>query len=500
MLNDQVTNSAAKKPFWHKIIVNKFSAPVVIVFVVIASLAATFLIAREGYELGLILVCALIGLPVLYATVVYPEFGIVTLIVVSFFINFSSRVLPEPTPIGLVMDAITWLLILGFFVRKRKEKGWAYFKNPITYWTLIWIGYNIFEIFNPVSPDILEWVFTVRTVGIILLMYFVFLYHIRTIKFVRLLLKIWLVLAFISGLQGFQQEYWGLFPFENEWLHRFPERFKLLFIGGHLRKWGPFSDPVVFAYNMVAAALICIALMLSNIKTSKKIILFLLASFFFTVMLYSGTRASYVIIPSAMVMLTILNFNKRIFAFVCVCGMVLGFLVVVPTSNPTLARFQSAFRPSKDASFEQRAKNQEMIKPYILSHPIGGGLGSVGVWGERFAPNSYLAKFPPDSGYVRVAVEMGWIGLLLYCVFNFVILYMGIRYFYLIRDPELKTYCLAMILIIFAFDIGNYPQQALVQYPSNILFYLAMALLSVLMRLDVEKRNVNPGSTAAITR
>lgn len=500
MLNEQVTHSAAKKPFWQKIIIKKFSAPVVIAFAVLASLAATFLIAREGYVPGLILICALVSLPVLYATVVYPEFGIIALIVVSFFINFASRFLPEPTPIGLVMDAITWLLILGFFVRKRKERGWAYFKNPITYWTLVWIGYNIFELFNPVSPTMLEWVFTVRTVGIILLMYFIFLYHIRSIAFVRLLIKLWLVLAFIAALQGLVQEYWGLLPFENEWLHRYPERFKLLFIAGHLRKWGPFSDPVVYAYNMVAAALICIALVLGKIKRKKKVLAFLLAVIFFTAMLYSGTRASYVIIPSALVMLTILNFNKKIFMAVCVCGMALGFLIVVPTSNPTLIRFQSAFKPSKDASFEERAKNQERIKPYILSHPIGGGLGSVGVWGQRFAPNSYLAKFPPDSGYVRVAVEMGWIGLLLYCVFTFIVLYTGLRYYYLIRDPELKTYCLAMILIIFAFDIGNYPQQALVQYPSNILYYLAMALLSVLMRLDVEKRSANPAQATAVTQ
>jgi len=127
-----------------------------------------------------------------------------------------------------------------------------------------------------------------------------------------------------------------------------------------------------------------------------------------------------------------------------------------------------------------------------LSHPIGGGLGSVGVWGQRFAPNSYLAKFPPDSGYVRVAVELGWIGLLLYCIFNFVIMYKGIQYYYTIRNPELKTYCLGMILFIFAFDVGNYPQQALVQYPSNILFFLAMAILNITMRLDIAERKLKP--------
>ena len=71
-------------------------------------------------------------------------------------------------------------------------------------------------------------------------------------------------------------------------------------------------------------------------------------------------------------------------------------------------------------------------------------------------------------------------------------MYKGLQYFYLIKDPELKTYCLGMLLIIFAFDVGNFPQQALVQYPSNILFYLAMALLIVTMRLDLEQRKSQP--------
>ena len=488
MLNHQVRNNVPRKSFWDKIILDKLSRPIVIVFLILASVCCSFLVARGGMVIGVVLLCAIVGLPAAYATVAYPEFGICTLITVSFFINYFARFLPEETPLGLVMDALTYLLILGFFIRQKKERDWSYFRNPITYFILIWIGYNFFEVINPSAASILAWVYTVRTVGFIMLMYFVFVFNIRSKESLRFLLKLIIVLEFLSGLSAFQQEHFGLFPFENEWLHRDPARFGLLFIGGHLRKWGLFSDPVVYAYNMVAAALLCIALVMSNIKSNKKIILGFLIAFFFMVMLYSGTRASYVIIPAAMVMLTILNFNKKILAVVIIGGTILGFLIIIPTSNPTLARFQSAFKPSKDASFNERAKNQERIKPYILSHPIGGGLGSVGVWGKRFAPHSYLAQFPPDSGYVRVAVEMGWIGLLLFCVFNFVIMYKGIHYFYLIKDPELKSYCLAMILIIFAFDVGNYPQQAIVQYPSNILFYLAMALLNVTMRLDIQQR------------
>ncbi|WP_259070658.1 O-antigen ligase family protein [Mucilaginibacter sp. X4EP1] len=488
MPNGSVADNIQKKNLWDKIVAEKLSNPLVIAFLVLVSLGITFIIAREGYVAGVVMVCLMVGVPLAYACVINPEFGISVLIIASFFINYVSRFLPEETPIGLIIDVLTYLLIIGFFVRQKTERDWTRFRNPITYFILIWLGYNLLEVINPNSPTILEWVYTVRTVGFIMLMYFVFLFHIRSKEFLKFLIKLWLVLALIGGLVGFQQEYFGLLPFEHTWLHAIPERFPLLFIGGHLRKWGIFSDPVVFAYNMVAAALLCIALIISKIKPKQKLILGLGAAFFFTVMLYSGTRASYVIIPAAMVMLAILTFNKRVLFFVASAGLILGFLVVIPTSNPTLARFQSAFKPSKDASFEERAKNQERIKPYILSHPIGGGLGSVGVWGQRFAPNSYLAKFPPDSGYVRIAVEMGYIGLLIYCIFNFVIMYKGLNYYYLIKDPELKSYCLAMLLIIFAFDIGNYPQQALVQYPSNILFYLAMAILNVTMRLDLEQR------------
>ncbi|MDR3696126.1 O-antigen ligase family protein [Mucilaginibacter sp.] len=492
MLNDEVENNVQKRTFWESLIIKKFEAPAVIIFAVLSSLFLTFVIARGGYQIGIVIICGLIALPLAYATVAYPKFGIVTLIILAFFINYPSRFLPENTPIGLTMDVWTYLLLLGLLIKMKHDKQWAYFKNPITYFLLAWLAYNMFEIINPSSPSIFEWIFTVRTVAFIMLMYFVFLYHIRTKEFIKYLIKIWLALDVLAAISGIQQEFFGLFPFEHSWLFKEPGRFKLLFIAGHLRKWAIFSDPVVFAYNMVAAALLCIALMFGPLKFNRKVILGCLASLFLFVMLYTGTRASFIILPAGILMLFILKLNRHIFIFSIISGLFLLVLIKVPTSNATLARFQSAFKPSKDASFEERAKNQEAIRPYILSHPIGGGLGSVGVWGQRFAPNSYLAKFPPDSGYVRVAVELGWIGLLLYCVFNFVIMYKGIQYYYVIKDPELKTYCLGMVLFIFAFDVGNYPQQALVQYPSNILFFLAMAILNITMRLDIAERKLKP--------
>jgi hypothetical protein len=54
---------------------------------------------------------------------------------------------------------------------------------------------------------------------------------------------------------------------------------------------------------------------------------------------------------------------------------------------------------------------------------------------------------------------------------------------------------MAMVLIIFALNIGNYPQQAFVQYPTNILFYLAMAIINITIRLDKQKNWLQPAIT-----
>jgi hypothetical protein len=481
---DKTNNTEAKVTFGQRLLIQKFSNPFVLVFLALAVVFISLIV----YKLGIIgfgaIVVITLGLPILFGIVAYPQFGITVLIITSFFINYVSEFLPDAVPIGTLLDAITYLLILGFFIKQKSENNWTYFKNPISTLIIIWLAYNLLEVANPSASSVLAWIYTVRTVGFIMLMYFVFVYHIRSVNFIKYVFKLWILLDVIAAISAFQQENFGFLPFEKKWLYSDPLRVGLLFINGHMRKFGIFSDPVTFSYNMVIGALLCIALTMGNIATRKKIILGCTAAFFLYVMLYSGTRAAYVLLPASLAILAVLNFNRKVLMSTIIAGLMLTFLIVVPTSNPSIKRFQTAFSPSDDPSYNVRAENQKRIKPFILSHPLGGGLGSVGIWGRRFSPNSMLAKFPPDSGFVRVAVEMGWVGLILFCTLFFVVLRSGINYFFLIKDPRLKNYCMAMVLVIFAFNIGNFPQQAIVQYPSNIIFYLAIAIIVACKRLD----------------
>lgn len=483
---DNKENSTVSAWLRKRLLIEKLNNP--LGYIILFGCAAVFaaVISFSGSSSGILLIIAVISVPLVYSIVAYPRFGIIVLLLMAYLL-FSFMKLGIDFPLGTLMDGLQVLLILGFFICQKKENNWKIFKSPISVIIIIWILYNLLQIANPEAESRLAWVYTVRSVAVVMLMYFIFMFQVRTVAFIRLILKIWILLSLIGAIYAFKQEFIGFSAGEEAYLHSDPNIASLLFIAGHWRKFSIFSDPVSFAYNMAISSLLCICLIAGNIRTWKKIVLSVLTVIFLIAMLFSGTRGAYVLIPAALALFAILNFSKKVLLFTIAGGLFISFLIIIPTSNPSIVRFQTAFKPSDDASYTLRKINQKRIQPYILSHPLGGGLGATGVWGQRFAPNSFLANFPPDSGYVRIAVELGWIGLLIFCIFMFIILKTGINNFYRIRDPELKTYCLAMTLIVFALNIGNYPQEALVQFPVSIYFYLAVALINITYNLDQQK-------------
>ncbi|SKB82443.1 O-antigen ligase family protein [Daejeonella lutea] len=461
-----------------------------IIVLLTVSIGAGYLIYQGGVKTSALILVGTVAIPLIYGVIAHPKVGILVMLIAAYLIMWIMRMGLTSFPLGTLMDGLLALLILGLFIKQKYNPDWTILKGPISTLILIWIGYNFLEIINPSSTSRMAWMYTIRSVAIVMLSYFIFSYHIRSRDFLKLIIKVWLSLSMFAALYGFKQHHFGFFQFEEEYLNSDPLIMNLLFIGGVWRKFSIFSDPVAFSYNMVVSSLLCVGLMFGPVSRAKKWILGFMIAFFLLNMIYSGTRGAYVLFPAAMILLSILVFNKKVLMLTALGGIIVLILINIPTSNPALFRFQSAFKPSEDASFNVRAINQKMIQPYIQSHPMGGGLGSTGVWGQKFSPGSFLASFPPDSGYVRVAVELGWIGLLIFCTLIFVILKTGINNYYKIKDPELKSYCLAMTLIVFALNVGNYPQEALVQFPTNVYFYLVVALINVTLRLDQENNHL----------
>lgn len=454
--------------------------------IIILSLGFSVTLSIFGIKYAAVFLAILIAIPTAIIIIAYPKAGIIILLIAAYFIMWIIR-MGVDFPLGTVMDGLQVLLIFSFFLNQKFNPNWDIFKTPIAIIILIWEVYALLQFANPTAESRLAWLYTVRSVAVVTLMYFIFSYFITTISFVRLIIKVWMFLTFLGALNAFKQEHFGFFAFEEANFHD-PLIQSLLFINGTWRKFSIFSDPVAFSYNMAISTIFCICVIASPNPRGKKVIYFLLACFFTLTMLYSATRASYVLLPAALILYIVMNLNRKVLTFGIIGAAFMLILINVPTSNVTLYRFQSAFKPSDDASYNARAENQKRIQPYIRSHPFGGGLGATGAWGVRFAPHSFLAQLPPDSGYVRVAVELGWIGLLIFCSMFFIALRQGILNYYAITDPELKSYCLAMTLIVFALNVGSFPQEALVQFPTNIYFYFFLALINITLKLDKEKQ------------
>jgi len=218
-------------------------------------------------------------------------------------------------PFGTLMDMLQVLLFIGFFIKQRSKPNWADLKGPITVLILIWIFYNLIQIANPTAESRLAWVYTIRSVAIVTLTYFVFMYNIRSVEFIRVVLKTWIFLAICAALYGLKQEYIGFSASEEAWLHSDPNIAGLLFIDGHWRKMSFLSDPVAFSYNMVVASILCMALLTGPIKFYKKILLCVCIFILLWAMLTSGTRGAYVLPPVTLLLFAILKFNRQVLRF-----------------------------------------------------------------------------------------------------------------------------------------------------------------------------------------
>lgn len=475
-----------KEQFRQIVLIEKLQNVYGVCFLFFCATVLALGVVKFGTTFAILLAIGLVAVPVVVGLVLYPTFGIIVYMSLSFTIMFWLRYGIQ-FPLGTLMDGMLLLFILGLLIQQKKKANWEILKGPISKWILIWIIYNILEVGNPSADSRLAWVYTIRSMAFVAMMYYIFMYNIRSKKFIRLILKWWLAFMLFAALYASKQEFIGFTDFEEAYNHSegIP---LLLFIAGHWRKYSVFSDPVTFAYNMAIASLLCIALLTGTIKMYKKILLVIFVGVLLVNMIFSGTRGAFPLVPAGLILYAIMNYSKKILLFTIIAGVFIAGLIVMPTSNQNILRFQSAFAPDKDASYTARKINQARIKPFVWAHPIGGGLGSVGEWGKKFSPGSFLSGFPPDSGYVRTTVELGWIGLTIFCILMFTILKTGIDNYYRIKDPELKSYCLAMVLMAFTWNIANFPQEALVQYPSNVIFYLTVALINITYRLDQEQQ------------
>ncbi len=409
----------------------------------------------------------------------YPYFGLYFTIAFAALPPLLER-LPSNIdfPYASVTDGLFYLLLLSVILKYklRSEVDRKFFYSPLFVGLSLLFAYYIIQVLNPNMFSKLGWFSYTRKY--ILQLFFVLICYclLNSWKTFKYFIYFWIVFVTILAAYACKQQWFGLAAFEWNWLNARPLQLQLFLQGGLLRKFSTLSDPATSGVLFASVAMQCIILTIR--EKNKKIKTWLLIasiinSFGF---IYSGTRTATLMMVAGIAFYCIATIYERrtmIFAIIALLGFVA--LMVSPWHPPAIERVRSTFNGTKDASAAVRDINRHRVQPYLYDHPMGGGIYTCVSEGSKYNPGHYLEHFTPDSGYMKVFAEQGFIGLgiLLFCYYLF--LRSGIKNFYRARNLEIQNHCIALVTMVFTLMVGQYSQIALVLEPG--IFYFLGALV-----------------------
>lgn len=446
-------------------------------YFIVAIIAVFFgyLIARQTV-LGLGLVGLLIGAFGVILCMLNPELGLYLNIGYSFFsYHFSRLLFDDGFPVGVGSDILVISTFLGVYTRRTIAMKLP--PPPVFTILLILYAYIVLEFFNPFAHSFQGWYATFRKIIAEFLLLFIGYNILTNGLIIRRFVKVLFLLCTICGIYGCIQQWHGLFGFELSWAMADEHRFGLMFIAGEFRKMSTFSDPTAFGVLMAASSVFFIILAIAQKSRRTKSVLYGGVLFMLLGMAYSGTRTANAMIVAGLAFFILLTFNKKGTRIFAVVG---GFLFLAilygPFNNPTISRFRTTFSGSDDESYKVRVVNRAFVQPYIRDHPIGGGLGTTGGVGMTYNPSHFLAGFPPDSGYLKYALEMGWIGLAIVCLVYFNIMRNAIRQYFAVADEGLKNLFAGCICFFFCFYVAQFAQDAMGQITDIVVYFPLVAI------------------------
>lgn len=470
---------------WAKdqILQQQLHTPLGLALLLTAAGAVGYLLSALGLKVGILLFAVLVGFPLVLYCLFNITFAIGLMLAVAVMVVFGAKFISAP--IGTLLDLLILVSAVGILLRQIKERDWRFIKHPLSYVVLVWLYYNFMQFLNPWAESKMAWLYTVRSVAIQQTVFFIGAYALMRNRLgIMQLLKFIMLLCLLGAVYGLKQQLLGFSAAETAWVMADKERYQLYFQWGMMRIPSYCYDPTTFGILMACFGMFCVALLVGPSTRWQKAVLAVCMALAFWAMGYTGTRTAFVLVPVGAIFYAGLIMNRRVFLISIFFALVGAAFVLKSTSSGVIYRIQSAFKPANDDSMNLRLRNQKKIQPYIQSHPIGGGLGSCGVWGKRFNPDSELSKFPHDSSFVRMGVELGWIGLFLYTLLHYAVLRTGLYYFVRCRDPFIKSIYAGITTWCFMLAIACYAQEAILQLPTNVIYNVFLAILVTLKNFD----------------
>ncbi|MFT3704726.1 MAG: O-antigen ligase family protein [Agriterribacter sp.] len=449
------------------------------ILLLLMAVAFIMVIAAKMQLVGVGLVVGLfIGIIYLYILFKYPIVGVYTAIALSFILIGMGRYVKD-VQVGLGLDAILILTYLALFMNRFAERiDWSPANKDITFLSIIWFGYSVFELVNPEARSTAAW-FSGRGVSFyMLLLVPLTLLLINNNKKLDYFLYVWGIFSILATLKGIMQLKFGVDYAEQAWLNEGNYKTHILF--GKLRVFSFLSDAGQFGGTQAYAAVVFTIYSMAQTVKAKKYFFVTVALVAFYGMIISGTRGAISVPLSGFMVFFILRKNLKILSIgVAILAVVFIFFrfTTIGQGNDQIRRMRTAFDPN-DASLQVRLDNQRILKRYLASRPFGGGIGHGGVKAQRYLPYAFLSQVATDSWYVLVWVEQGIVGLVLHLFILFYTLgRSSYNIMFKIRDPLLKLKIAALASGMAGVMVASYGNAVLGGMPTGMLVYVSMAIM-----------------------
>lgn len=135
----------------------------------VAVVAMAFL--NYGLLAGTVVAAIPAALCILWVTLRNPALAMLGLFVINYFIMGLTRYAHD-LPFGMILDALIFYNILIISLQAMMHRiEWKRASSGLTVVAAIWVAYCVLEVVNPESVSVSGWFSSVRSVGVLLLLY-----------------------------------------------------------------------------------------------------------------------------------------------------------------------------------------------------------------------------------------------------------------------------------------------------------------------------------------
>jgi hypothetical protein len=455
----------------------KLYRPIGLVGLSLFILISSFVLVKLELFGSIVLTVVPLALFFLYCLFKEPILGLWSSLLLGFISMGLGRYMSGP--IGLSVDIVLFLTVLAVLFKKFQQTDFAPVRNDLMLLVLVWMVYQLLELFNPEARSFEAWFYAVRGVGLYqLFAVFAALMLWKKARSLDVFLQMVFWISVAGMIWGMRQMLFGVDAAEQQWLNEGNASTHILF--GKLRVFSFYSDAGQFGASQGHVGLIGLIIALGSAMPWKQRIAYGLAGLAcLWGMMVSGTRGALAVPGLGFLVFLIMSKNFRLLLtglfFVALVFYILKFTFLFQGVEQ-VARMRTALDP-ENPSFQTRLRNQQKLADYLEYRPFGGGIGTAGFWGLRFSPGTFLAETPTDSWYVRIWAEEGVVGIMLHIgILMFIMGRAGYHVWHL-NDPVLKQKGIALYAGMAGILLASYGNGVFGQMPTGIIMYFTMVAL-----------------------